>query len=97
VSPTVASATTTSLVIGMAVLGGVGTIWGPVAGALVLYAVSEGLRFLGVVYNLIAVGLVIMIFVIFLPRGLAGLTLGRRRRVVRGDAPAVTSTREGNQ
>jgi ABC-type branched-subunit amino acid transport system permease subunit len=26
-----------------------------------------------VVYNLIAIGLVIMVFVIFLPRGLAGL------------------------
>jgi branched-chain amino acid transport system permease protein len=86
VSPSVASAATTSLVIGMAVFGGLGTIWGPVAGALVLYAVSEGLRFVGVVYNLMAVGLVIMIFVIFLPRGLAGLTRGRARPLVRRDA-----------
>ena len=73
VSPSVASAATTSLVIGMAVFGGLGTIWGPVLGALLLFAVGEGLRFVGVVYNLIAVGLVIMVFVIFLPRGLAGL------------------------
>jgi branched-chain amino acid transport system permease protein len=73
VSPTVASAATTSLVIGMAVFGGLGTIWGPVAGALLLFSVSEGLRFVGVVYNLIAVGLVIVVFVILLPRGLAGL------------------------
>jgi len=73
VSPAVASAVTTSLVIGMAVFGGLGTIWGPALGALLLFSVSEGLRFVGVVYNLIAVGLVIMVFVIFLPRGLAGL------------------------
>ncbi|MBI4011849.1 MAG: branched-chain amino acid ABC transporter permease [Candidatus Rokubacteria bacterium] len=73
VSPAVASAATTALVIGMAVFGGLGTIWGPVLGALLLFSVSEGLRFVGVVYNLIAVGLVIMVFVIFLPRGLAGL------------------------
>jgi branched-chain amino acid transport system permease protein len=73
VSPTVASAATTALVIGMAVFGGLGTIWGPVLGALLLFSVSEGLRFVGVVYNLIAVGLVIMVFVIFLPAGLAGL------------------------
>ena len=33
---------------------------------------QEGLRFVGVVYNLVAVGLVIMVFVIYLPRGLAG-------------------------
>jgi branched-chain amino acid transport system permease protein len=73
VSPGVASAGTTTLVIGMAVFGGLGTIWGPVLGALLLFSLSEGLRFVGVVYNLIAVGLVIMIFVIFVPRGLAGL------------------------
>ena len=72
VSPTVASAATTSFVIGMAVFGGLGTIWGPVLGAVVLFGLSEGLRFVGVVYNLIGVGLVIMIFVIFFPRGIAG-------------------------
>jgi len=86
VSPTVATAATTSLVIGMAVFGGLGTIWGPALGALLLYAINEGLRFIGVVYNLVAVGLVIMVFVIFLPRGLAGLRFGRAKHVVRKDA-----------
>jgi branched-chain amino acid transport system permease protein len=89
VSPTVATAATTSLVIGMAVFGGLGTIWGPALGALLLYAINEGLRFIGVVYNLVAVGLVIMVFVIFLPRGLAGLRFGRTRHTLRKDA-AVT-------
>ena len=92
VSPTVATAATTSLVIGMAVFGGLGTIWGPALGALLLYAVNEGLRFIGVVYNLVAVGLVIMVFVIFLPRGLAGLRFGRARHTVRKDA-VVTGAR----
>jgi branched-chain amino acid transport system permease protein len=91
VSPTVATAATTSLVIGMAVFGGLGTIWGPALGALLLYAINEGLRFIGVVYNLVAVGLVIMVFVIFLPRGLAGLRFGRAKHVARKDA-AVTGT-----
>lgn len=35
-------------------------------------ASTRGLRFVGVVYNLVAVGFVIMVFVIFFPRGLAG-------------------------
>ena len=52
--------------------GGLGTLWGPVLGALLLYGLYEGLRFVGVVYNLVAVGFVIMVFVIFFPRGLAG-------------------------
>jgi len=86
VSPTVATAATTSLVIGMAVFGGLGTIWGPAFGALLLYAINEGLRFIGVVYNLVAVGLVIMVFVIFLPRGLAGLRFRRAKHVLRKDA-----------
>ena len=51
-------------VIGMVVFGGLG--------ALRLYGLCEGLRFVGVVYNLVAVGFVIMVFVIFFPRGLAG-------------------------
>jgi branched-chain amino acid transport system permease protein len=91
VSPTVASAATTSLVIGMAVFGGLGTIWGPALGAVLLYGVNEALRFVGVVYNLMAVGLVIMIFVIFLPRGLAGIRLRRTRRTLRRDAATVHS------
>ena len=72
VSPSVASAVPTSLLIGLPGFGGLGTLWGPVLGAVVLYGLYEGLRFVGVVYNLVAVGLVIMVFVIYLPRGLAG-------------------------
>jgi branched-chain amino acid transport system permease protein len=94
VSPSVASAATTSLVIGMAVFGGLGTIWGPVLGAVLLYGVNEALRFVGVVYNLIVVGLVIVLFVIFLPSGLAGLGRPGSRRVARRDA-ALAGTTEG--
>lgn len=99
VSPTVASAATTSLVIGMAVFGGLGTIWGPAVGALLLYGVNEGLRFVGVVYNLIVVGFVIMVFVIFIPKGLAGLTFRRSRRTPRRNQvlPAAASDPEQAQ
>ena len=74
------------MIIGMAVLGGMGTIWGPALGAVVLFLIGEALRFVGVVYNLIAVGLVIMVFVIFIPRGLASLRLPSRQVVPRRDA-----------
>jgi hypothetical protein len=37
----------------------------------------------GVVYNLVAVGLVIVLFVVFLPSGLAGLVRQRRRSATR--------------
>jgi branched-chain amino acid transport system permease protein len=80
VSPTVGASTQSALVIGMAVFGGIGTIWGPFLGALLLFSVTESLRFVGVVYNLIAVGAVMVVFVIFVPRGLAGIRLRRRGR-----------------
>lgn len=86
VNPNLASPLTSAMILGMAVFGGLGTIWGPALGAVLLFLMSEGLRFVGVVYNLIAFGAVIMVFVIFVPRGLAGLRLGRRGRLSRRDA-----------
>ena len=56
----------------MVVFGGLGTLWGRCSARCCGYGLYEGLRFVGVVYNLVAVGFVIMVFVIFFPRGLAG-------------------------
>ena len=88
VSPTVSSAGNSAIVIAMAVFGGVGTIWGPFVGAILLFCLTEGLRFVGVVYNLIAVGIVMIVFVLFAPKGLAGLRTWSRRRRLRADAAA---------
>ena len=89
VSPSVGASSASALVIGMAVFGGIGTIWGPFLGAILLFSITEGLRFIGVVYNLIAVGAVMVVFVIFVPRGLAGIRLHRRGRQQRADRPAA--------
>ena len=94
VDPNLSSAATSAMIIGMAVFGGLGTIWGPALGAVLLFLLSEGLRFVGVVYNLIGFGLVIMIFVILVPRGLAGITRYRRGRLIRGDAAAHEAQRQ---
>ena len=45
---------------------------------------NEALRFVGVVYNLVAVGVVIVVFVVFVPRGLVGLTSRWWRRGIAG-------------
>ncbi len=86
VSPSVGSAGNSAIVIAMAVFGGVGTIWGPFLGGILLYGLTEMLRFVGVVYNLIAVGGIMIVFVIFAPKGLAGLRLPSRKREARADA-----------
>jgi branched-chain amino acid transport system permease protein len=59
-----------------AIVGGMGTLWGPVLGAAVLHALAEGTRNLfgnlpGL--NLVIYGSVLVLIVMFMPRGLAGV------------------------
>ena len=59
-----------------AIVGGMGTLWGPVLGAVVLHALAEGTRNLfgslpGL--NMVIYGAVLVLIVMFLPRGLAGI------------------------
>jgi branched-chain amino acid transport system permease protein len=61
----------------VAVLGGVGSLWGPVLGAAVLVPLSEGTRvFLGgtgKALDLLIYGALIMVIAVFQPAGLMGL------------------------
>lgn len=81
----------------IAVFGGIGSLAGPVLGALVLVPVSEYSRALlgsgGRGLDLMIYGLVIMVFCIFEPRGLMGLY--RRIRNRRGRA--ATEPGQGRQ
>lgn len=59
-----------------AIVGGMGTVWGPVLGALVLHGLSDLTRNLfgqlpGI--NMVIYGVVLVLIVMFLPRGIAGL------------------------
>jgi branched-chain amino acid transport system permease protein len=72
VSPVISEVYVTALVVTMVVVGGMGSIWGGVIGAFLVYALYESLRFVHPVYNLICVGLVLMLVVVFFPRGLYG-------------------------
>jgi branched-chain amino acid transport system permease protein len=59
-----------------AIVGGLGTVWGPVLGALVLHALGEVTRNLfgdlpGI--NLVVYGVVLVVMVLVAPRGLIGL------------------------
>ena len=69
------------------VVGGIGTLEGPVVGALVIVPLSEYFRGLSPVANPLIYGLFIVVFMLFLPEGLvsgAGRLLGRRSAAVRG-------------
>jgi branched-chain amino acid transport system permease protein len=56
----------------MAILGGSGTLWGPVIGAVVFHATQEFFwtYFLG--FQRIALGLIIVLIVVFFPQGILG-------------------------
>lgn len=65
-----------------AIVGGVGTLWGPVLGAVVLHVLADLTRNLfgelpGI--NMVIYGTVLVLIVIFLPRGIAGVGLSVRQ------------------
>ncbi len=67
-----------------AIVGGMGTLWGPVLGALALHALSDLTRNLfgdlpGI--NMVIYGVVLVLIVGFMPRGIAGV--GRSLRAWR--------------
>jgi branched-chain amino acid transport system permease protein len=72
VSPTEFGPSLTILVIAMSTIGGVGTIIGPAIAAMVLYLLTEFMHLAGTVYNQIAIGILLIGFVLFLPDGIAG-------------------------
>jgi len=67
-----AGATLGVFMILMTILGGKGTLWGPVIGATVFHLFKEGfwIYFLG--WQYVALGLLIVVIVVFFPEGLMG-------------------------
>jgi branched-chain amino acid transport system permease protein len=63
------------------ILGGIGTVWGPVAGAVVLVLLDEGLRAWLTQGHALIYGLLLMAAILFMPEGLVGLLRRRRRSV----------------
>lgn len=66
----------TAFVIFIVVIGGIGTIEGPIIGTLVFFALRQTLADLGTLY-LIALGAMAILIMLFAPRGLWGLVRDR--------------------
>ena len=89
VSPELGLLAQTGIIVSMVVIGGLGTLVGPIGGAFLVYITSEFLRDVGG-YQLIVFALLVIIFGRFFREGLWGLlrrALGRRPQPVR-PAPA---------
>ncbi len=75
------------------IVGGIGTNLGPIAGAFLVTFGLEGLRGLGD-YRLMVYGITLVVFVIFLPNGLAQLV---RSRVRDASVPPATNLAPGER
>lgn len=78
IDPTSFTVLESILVLSMVIVGGAGTFWGPVIGAVVLVAIPEVLRFAGLPTSMaanirqITYGTLLVVFMIFRPHGLLG-------------------------
>lgn len=94
----------TAYVIFIVVIGGIGTIEGPIVGVIIFFLLQNGLAHYGSWY-LLALGLIGIAVMLFAPRGLWGLFADRtgiqlfpvRRRLLTADSHSTTTTIQGGQ
>ncbi len=70
----------------MAILGGKGTLWGPVLGAIVFHVTQELFWTYLLGWQRVALGLLIVVIVVFFPQGIMGW-IAERRAAREGAAP----------
>jgi branched-chain amino acid transport system permease protein len=85
ISPDLLSAHETISLIGVLILGGIGTVAGPIIGTLVFFGIPEMLH-VARLYRLVVLGVVIVVVVLFMPKGVAGVLRDRVARWKRGAA-----------
>ncbi|HOJ51484.1 MAG TPA: branched-chain amino acid ABC transporter permease [Syntrophales bacterium] len=78
--PEIASHHVTFEVLLFVVLGGIGTISGPIVGTIIVTLLGEILHFLDA-YRLVAYGLVLVLVIIFMPQGIVGGIRALRQRM----------------
>lgn len=88
ISPEMLGLGETFTILTMATVGGLGTFFGPVVGAVLLTVLSEVLRFLEEMINLeirmVVYGALLMITILFMRRGIVGLVSGLVRPKTEG-------------
>lgn len=90
IGPGVLSLSTLLFVIAMVVVGGIGRLWGPLLGAVVLMGADEVLREFGE-FRALGLGLIIAVSMVAMPNGLIGVLerLGALRARSKGEREAA--------
>jgi branched-chain amino acid transport system permease protein len=79
----------------IALIGGLGTLWGPVVGAVIFYAVQDYLQTTYPTFHLLAYGVLLILILLFEPRGLAGLAARLRRTLFPAAGPGAAEASAG--
>ena len=70
----------------MSIVGGIGTLYGPLLGALIIVPLTEGSRIIfgstGTGLDLLIYGALIMLIAVWQPNGIMGLVKNYRRKYV---------------
>jgi branched-chain amino acid transport system permease protein len=91
ISPEIYSFLFSVVLVLMVAIGGIGLYWGAVVGAVLLTVLPEALRKFGD-WEVPLYGLALIVVILFLPRGIAGLFARKRPRAPEGDARAPAPT-----
>lgn len=83
ISPDMLSAHETISMIGVLILGGIGTVAGPLIGTIIFFGIPEMLR-VARLYRLVVLGVIIVVVVLLMPQGIAGVLRDRMARWKRG-------------
>ena len=85
ISPDLLSAHETISLIGVLILGGIGTVSGPIIGTIIFFGIPEMLR-VARLYRLVVLGVVIVVVVLFMPKGIGGVLRDRLALWKRGQS-----------
>jgi branched-chain amino acid transport system permease protein len=66
----------------MSLLGGMGTVWGPIVGAGFLQTIEDFLGATFLNWYLVIIGIIIILVIMFMPRGISGTVAARLRELV---------------
>ena len=92
VSPQLFAVVTSITIITMVYVGGIGTIFGPVGGALLLTLMTEGLRNFGE-WRLMIYSVLLIIILFYLPNGVVAPVWKRIRALLASPAPSTSTAR----
>lgn len=97
IGPGVLSFSQLFFIVAMVVVGGIGRLWGPLLGAIVLMGADEGMREIGE-FRSLGLGLIIAAVMVLMPNGLIGLfeDIWDKLRRLRTRDPALATQASGD-